>query len=534
MRHLLFFSICLAGFGAILGNLLQSDPFRAPLRFQPEDAREPAFREAVTALDAAFATHWQDAGLEPAPLADELTIIRRLSLALTGTIPSFEEIRAFEAQPQGERIQWWLSYLFEDKRYSDYLAERLARAYVGVEVGPFLVYRRRRFVNWLSEQVLANLPYDQLVRKLITARGIWTTHPEVNFFTVTIDQNAKTGPSEIKLAARTTRAFLGLRIDCVQCHDDFLGDRWKQKDFHGLAAFYAGAEMGNTGLYDDQKPYRYQFRPGRDPEHVLPETPFAANLHSKSGNLREQLADWVTHDENEAFARAISNRIWALMFGRPLIEPVDSLPLEGPYPPGLDILAQDFVAHDYDLQRLIRVIANSRVFRTGSEADAELTSAHEGAWASFPHTRLRPEQVAGSIIQASSLTTIDAESHILVRLGRFGQQNDFIKRYGDGGEDEFDARGGTIPQRLLLMNGKLVHEKTKEDLVMNASTQILAAASSDAAAVETVYLSLLTRRPTEPERTHFADLLAGAEKRGNAMQDLCWALMNATEFSWNH
>ena len=171
MRHLLFFSICLAGFGAIIGNLLQSDPFRAPLSFASEDARTPAFRDAVGEVDAEFAKSWEEAGLTPAPVADELTIIRRLSLSLTGTIPSFEEIRAFEAQPQGERIHWWLSYLFEDKRYADYMAERLARAYVGVENGPFLVYRRRRFVNWLSEQVQANVAYDQLVRKLITARA---------------------------------------------------------------------------------------------------------------------------------------------------------------------------------------------------------------------------------------------------------------------------------------------------------------------------------------------------------------------------
>ncbi|MFT5130087.1 MAG: hypothetical protein ACI8W8_003716 [Rhodothermales bacterium] len=531
MRHLLFFSICIAGFGAILGNLLQGDPFRAPLSFQSEAARTPAFRDAGAAIDGEFAESWQSAGLEPAELADDLTLIRRLSLALTGTIPSFEEIRAFEAQPEGERIHWWLSYLFEDRRYSDYFAERLARAYVGVDNGPFLVYRRRRFVTWLSEQLQANIAYDQLVQRLITAKGIWTTNPEVNFFTATIDQNNKTGPNEIKLAARTTRAFLGVRIDCVQCHDDFMGDRWKQKDFHGLAAFYAPASMGNTGLHDTETPYEYQFRPGRDPEVVPPKAPFETSLRPDSGILREQLADWVTHKENDAFARAICNRIWALMFGVPLMDPVDSIPLDGPYAPGLELLADDFVAHGYDLQRLIRVIANTRPFRSGSES---ISQQHEDAWAAFPHTRLRPEQVAGSVIQAASLSTIDAESHILVRLGRFGSQNDFIKRYGDAGEDEFDASGGTIPQRLLMMNGELVHKKTKEDLVTNAGTQILAAAPSDAAVVETTYLSLLTRRPSEAERDHFETRLAEAEKRGNAMQDLYWALINATEFSWNH
>jgi hypothetical protein len=184
------------------------------------------------------------------------------------------------------------------------------------------------------------------------------------------------------------------------------------------------------------------------------------------------------------------------------------------------------------LQRLIRVIASSRAFRSSSsQSDSE---SHEDAWAAFPHTRLRPEQVAGSVIQAASLSTIDAESHILIRLGRFGSQNDFIKRYGDAGEDEFDASGGTIPQRLLMMNGELVHKKTKEDLVMNAGSQILAASPTDSAAIETAYLSLLSRRPSEAERTHFETQLAEAKKRPHAMQDLYWTLINATEFSWNH
>src|SRR5439155_9601592 len=125
------------------------------------------------------------------------------------------------------------------------------------------------------------------------------------------------------------------------------------------------------------------------------------------------------------------------------------------------LIADDFVAHGFDLRRLIRVIASTEVFRLDSAATDETGEAEEKGWAVFPLTRLRPEQVAGSVLQAASVATLDAETHILLRLARSGQENDFVKRYGDSGEDEFEGRGGTIPQRLLMMNGKMVRERVQ-------------------------------------------------------------------------
>jgi hypothetical protein len=142
--------------------------------------------------------------------------------------------------------------------------------------------------------------------------------------------------------------------------------------------------------------------------------------------------------------------------------------------------------------------------------------------------------VVGSVLQAASVTTLDSESHILVRLARLGSQNEFIQRYGDSGEDEFDGKGGTIPQRLLMMNGKVVHDNTHENL-FNASTQIGWMAPDDAHAVEAAYLTVLTRRPSPAEAEHFEKFLADPSlKRSERLEDLCWALVNSTEFSWNH
>ncbi|MBI1371658.1 MAG: DUF1549 domain-containing protein [Phycisphaera sp.] len=538
-RNLLFIAICLAGFGAVAASLLKVDAPPAARSLDWQINQREDFRSVVDKIDGEFAEYWTRSKLTPVERADDLTIARRLSLGLTGTIPSIEEIRVFEQVPAEQRVQWWVAHLLEDRRYSDYVAERLARAYVGVEGGPFLVYRRRRFVTWLSDQVQQNVSYDQLTRELIAGDGLWTNNPAVNFVTVTIDQNNKErGPDEVKLAARVSRAFLGVRIDCVQCHNDKLGDRWKQSDFHHLAAFFAGTDMTATGVRDKERDYEFKYLHHDTEEKVPPVVPFAQELLPEQGTARQRLAAWVTNKDNGAFARATVNRVWALMFGRPLVDPIDEIPLEPPYPPGMQTLADDFVAHGYDLRRLMRLIAATRVYQLDSRAPegVEITKKHENCWAAFPMSRLRPEQVAGAVLQSASLKTIDAESHIIMKIARFAQENGFVQRYGDTGEDEFVDRGGTIPQRLLMMNGNMVKDRTKENLVMNAATRIAVLAPDDATAIETAYLAVLSRRPTDAEREHFVTRLKDTKgpSRNRALEDLYWVLINSTEFSWDH
>ncbi|HIG26652.1 MAG TPA: DUF1549 domain-containing protein [Verrucomicrobiales bacterium] len=540
LRYLCVLGILSTAVAFIYNTQLKPRSFLQPTSFSPNQFDAPVFRTVIQQIDQAFHKEWTAAELTPIPRAPDLIIARRLSLALTGTIPSMEEIRALEAQPEKDRIQWWLAHLLEDQRSSDYLAERLARIYVGVEKGPFLVYRRRRMVDWLSNELHRNRPYDELVRNLISAEGIWTSRPEVNFVTVTIDQNNdEEGPDEIKLAARVTRAFLGVRIDCVQCHDDMFGDRWKQKDFHQLAAYFSDAGMSLTGVRDKPTPYEYRYKGKLKPETVPPIVPFQPELLPNTGSLRQRLSMWVTHPENKAFARTTVNRIWALLFNKALIEPIDDIPLEGPYPPGMEILSDLLIREKYDLQQLIRTIAATQVFQRDSRAPLDsptLTDLHESSMASFPLTRLRPEQVAGSIIQATSLRTINADSHVIKRITRFFSLDEFIKRYGDIGQDEFASTGGTIPQRLVLMNGELVHERTKDNIFVNASSRIRIVSPDDATAIDTAYLTALTRHPSSEEKDYFLNRLKDkkGESASNEMQDLFWAMINSTEFSWNH
>lgn len=539
-RDVFFIGVVVGGGGVLATGLLagpREGRARLSTRAGQEASSSTELSAVVSSVDAAFHRRWAEAGIAPAPRAPELAVMRRLNLALTGTIPSLEEIRRFEALPEEGRLERWLDSLLRDRRCADYLAERFARAFVGTEDGPFALFRRRRFTTWLGDAIQDNRPYDAVVRDLIAESGLWTDHPATNFTSVTYDQESGL-PDPERLAARVSRAFLGVRLDCARCHDHPF-QPWKQNDFRGLAAFFGGVHSDLRGIRDGEGAYAPLDRETNKPVEVEPRVPFLPELRPGSDLPRKQLAAWVTSPGNAHFSRATANRVWALLFGAPLVEPIDDLPDADAIPPALDVLAADFAGHGYDLHRLIRVIAASEPFRVDSAvaetSPGEMAEGRESAWASFPLTRLRPEQVAGSVIQAASLSTLDERSSWLIQLVAFGQQNDFVRRYGDTGEDEFESRTGTIPQRLLLMNGELVEERTREGL-FSAPGLIASFAPDDRKAVEVAYLSVLTRRPTEEESAYFIARIAGKaeQERKDRLADLFWTLLNSTEFSWNH
>lgn len=502
---------------------------------------------------------WKGRPLTPADPADDLIVLRRLSLSLHGTVPSLEEVREFEADDRPRRLQRWTVRMLDDKRFADYFAERLARAYVSSEGGTFIIYRRDRFVNWLREQLRRNRPYDEMVREMISADGLWTGEPATNFMTSAYND----GRFDVnKLAGRTARAFLGQRLDCAQCHDHKFDERWKQHHFEGLAAFYGQSQLTPFGVEDKAtrrgEPVEYVIRDRKAPEGrtVKPDAPFHPEWLPGEGDRRERLARWITHERNRRFGRAIANRVWALLFGRPYTYPwyaVDDLPnpddeQELCDTKLLDALAADFREHGCDLRRLILVITSMRAFRLSSShpADRAADSAEErreiadhvsrleNNWAVFPITRLRPEQVIGAMLQTNSLRTIDRNSNLPVRVLRLIRERYFVEEYGDRGGEELVETAGTIAQALLRMNGKLPQEVLKAT-PFSASGRIAQLAGSDRQCVETCFLVGLTRRPTDEELRFGLSLLQEADgDRRQAIEDLYWQMFNAPEFSWNH
>lgn len=550
-KNLLFAGLLIVGISWLGTSLLRRERITPPKDFRPaaffprEESDNP-LAAATQALNADFRNDWKQHRLDPTTPADEMTVIRRLSLALTGTVPSLEEIRAVEKVQESDRVDWWISYLLENRRTYDYFAERLARPMIGTEDGPFIVFRRSRFTNWLADQLQKNVPYDQSVREIIASEGIWTNNPAVNYMSVSFDAGGTEKLQPIKLAARTARTFLATRIDCLQCHDDNLGSMnfgveqlpGKQTHFHEFAAYFGESKISLRGVSDTQEQeYKTTYLGETDEVVVAPAIPFAKESLDGHGRPREQLAKWITDPKNKAFSRATVNRVWAILFGRPLVEPIDDIPHKGPYPAGLELLADDFAAHGFDMKRLVRVIAASEAYRLDSAADFEITEEHEKHWAVFPLTRLRPEQMAGAVVQAGQVSTIDNDAHVIWKVIKVAQTNEFVTRYGDTGSDEFSVRAGTIPQRLLMMNGDFVKERTQFNPAMGAPARIAAMCTNEEAAIEAVYLSVLTRRPSPAELAHFVAQFADQSNdrsRANQVEDLYWTLVNSSEFSWNH
>ncbi|TWU55519.1 DUF1549 domain-containing protein [Rubripirellula reticaptiva] len=512
---------------------------------EPQIQAQPQkLAESLSQLDQVWLESLTESGLKPAQPADWLTVCRRVSLALVGSGMSLEEIRDLQRIPELARCQKHLENLLNDSRFHHYWGERWTRFLVGTDEGQFIVYRRRRFRIWLTEQFASDVRYDDLVKHLIMAEGLWTDRPEVNFLTSTYDSNDNS-PDPVRLAARTSRAFLGLRIDCLQCHNDFLGNvslgdaqnprEGQQTDFHQLAAFFTSAKSnGLQGVKSGEADYQYKYLDADEETDVQPAVPYLPELLPSEGNARNRLASWITNPQNRQAARAAVSHVWALMYGRPAGEAVDNLPLGSKSNPMLEWLADDFVENDFDLRRLIRLIALSGAFNVDSRADFDVTEAMESAGAVFPLVRLRPEQVAGSMIQAARIKSTDRESSLILQLTSFTGNNEFVERYGDIGEDEFSTDSVTITQRLLMMNGKKLRELTEDNPVLNTTAHARMFAADDPSIVETVYLCVLNRYPTDEEKTHFVNRITETKKTGKAIEDMMWVLLNSSELAWNH
>ena len=511
----------------------------------PPESAETDIDDVVAELDQIWSDDLSRRGLTAAAPADWQTVARRMSLALVGSGLSLEEIRQLESVPEARRLPTHVRRLLNDDRHHYYWAERYARMFVGNDEGQFVAFRRRRFVTWLAERFDRRTHYDDLVRQLITAKGLWTDHPEVNFYTATFDSN-DSKPDPVRLAARTSRVFLGLRIDCLQCHDDFLGNvslgsvddprPGTQADFHSLAAFFTAAEFnGLQGVKSRSAKYRYKYLDADEEVDVSPAVPYGHQyFDGEPDNERVALANWITHPDNRQAARSAVNHVWALMFGRPIGDDVDNLPLEWETHPVIDRLVDDFIEDDFNLQRLIRVIAASGPFQVDSRADFDVDDAHEDALAVFPLVALRPEQVAGAIAQASRIKTIDRESSLLIRTIAAGGEADFVKRFGDQGENELNPDKATIAQRLLMMNGKLSRESIKANPVLASSSHLVMFTDTDEQMVRGAYLATLNRTPTAGELSAWIEALAESESRERSAEDVFWTLVNSSEFLWNH
>jgi hypothetical protein len=507
-------------------------------------------------LDGLLEAGWRQAGVVPAAAVEDLLVLRRAWLAAAGTIPSLEEIRRFEADSRPDRLDRWLDAILDDRRSAEHLARVLARSLVGSDQGPFLVFRRDRFLAWLSDSLHSRRPFDEIVREMLAADGLWTGEPAVNFITQAV-AGGRVDP--VKLAGRVSRGFLGQRIDCAECHDHPFAPV-TQAQFEGLAACFAQARLSALGVEDDPRMvFTVETPPAMNAggdegagvpsqgaaRRVPPVPPFAPEWMPESGTRRERLAEWLVHPANRRFERAVANRAWQIAFGRPWHDPVDDLPdpPRGDGPGGrdptdlMDLLGEEFRDGECDLLALLRLLFDTRIFRLSSahpaRDDPDRCDAVAGAWAAFPLSRLPADALVGAMLQATQLETIDGESHLLTRAIRFFRQADFVREYGEPGDGQAANEPVTIPQALVRMNGRLVREMVEAN-AFTASGRIAGMAADDDSRIEAAFLCCLSRRPTPAERTAVLPLLRQTAQTGRGMEDLFWTLFNAAEFSWNH
>ena len=466
--------------------------------------------------------------LPPSELADDSTFLRRSTLDMIGTLPTVDEVRSFLSDPAPTKRANWIDRLLQRDEYADYWALKWAdillvdREKLG-DRGAF------EFHRWLHEQFASNRPYDAWVRELITASGDSGKSGPVNFY------RASDMPDS--LARTVSQAFLGVRIECAQCHHHPF-EKWSQSDFYGFAAFFNGIERKPLAT-DRVLVYHPGYREIQIPisNQSVPAHPLGVESISNLnvGDPRVLLANWMTAPDNPWFARLAVNRLWKHFLGRGLVESEDDLrstnpPTNGPL---LDLLAQRLVEAKYDLKSIMRLILNSRVYQLSSEPNRE-NQADEQNFSHFNVKRLPAEVLLDAICsvtgvmedfpgrprgtRAISLWDNRLPSYFLEIFGR--PERTSPCECGRSSDP-------TMAQALHLMNSpeidaKIIHSQGR-------AARLVASQASVDQIVEELCLAALGRFPPEKDKSAARNLFASSSRR-QATEDYLWTLLNSYDF----
>lgn len=537
--------LCLLPLGS--PRLLADDSLKASRKDAQRDAQA-----AATMIDARVDKALARAGIKAAPKAEKSALIRRLSLDLTGRIPSYETAR------KPPSVKDFIEQCLSSESFNEHWSNVLTRSWVGRRRDP----RANVFRDWLKNQLREQRAYDVIVRRVITTQSFDMRDPSTGagyFF-------RRWGPDTSELAGQISRVFMGVQIQCAQCHDHPFSD-WTQEQFHGFAAYFSVSGSHQVTLKNGQS---RRFQPKSLWDNLKARKPSAPRL--------QRGADLVTQKNNAYFARMAVNRVWKEVFGRGLIDPIEDLEAqEGAFPMLLQFLAEDFMAHDFDIRHLLRGIVLSRTYQRSSRRPAKQADpareyerlkqqtkpkepeAHRRAkqraaaqaqqeLTLFARASLRPltpEQIVDSLIRATGADKQDpkalknkSRSQRRVARARYKYfksqlREAFEQLYDDAENTQPDHFGGTIPQTLILLNGPFVNEAIQaEDETMLA--EIVKRGGSTKKMVERVFLATLSRKPNKQEMGFARGHLKDKDGRSAALEDLMWALINSSEFLMNH
>lgn len=490
-----------------------------------------------------------------AAMVNDTTYLRRVTLDLIGELPAPEDITSFALDPSPDKRAKAVSRLLEDRRYGQNWARYWRDVIMMRRQDDRSLLASNALVVHLTKLINENTGWDKVAHSFIEATGNVVTEGQTALILAQ-------GGDANDIASETSRIFLGVQIQCAQCHDHPT-DRWKRQQFHELAAFFPrtairpvfteGRVRGFQVTSKDQAP---RFRPPGAPagfneiEHFMPDlkdptskgtlvTPvfFATGQKLKNGTSdlerREALGDWLTAKSNPWFAKALVNRLWSELVGEGFYEPVDDM---GPdracsAPDTMEFLAEQFKDHDYDVKWLVSAIAATDAY---SRRSRERRAPDQTPFlANYPQ-RLRADQIFD--ILTSSLGLPPAAPGMGFRgpgggYGRVqGPRAEFNVAFAYDPSERRDDVTGSIPQALLLMNAPLVNQAIDGKSASTMLGKLLSKVSDDEEVTVELYLRLLAREPKNDELTICLDHVKQTGNRAEAFEDILWTLINRTEF----
>jgi len=484
----------------------------------PSTSRDRAVAGLAERIDHHVEAALKRRGVRPGGAADDAAFLRRVTLDLTGAIPTLTQVRDFLDDDDPGKRAALVRRLLRGEAY----ARHSAALYVLEVIPPGKMGRESgsQLRTWVQRQIKAGAGHDRIARALIAGEGEGAR---------VFDQAAESRPEE--LASLTTRAFLGVKLECAQCHDHPFAP-WKKKQFWELAAFFANvrSQVGGPPPGDDAGRFRREI--------AIPNTKKVAKARFTDGTApdwgdddedpRRVLAAWVARRDNPAFARATVNRIWARFFGVGLVEPVDEMEKANPasHPALLDELAQAFARGGFDERFLVEAILRSRTYGRSSDP---VTGDDARLYARAAVRSLTPEQLFDSYTIATGGEPYpETPARAAARRG-------FLDRFPLPERPGYGSL--SLLQALYLMNGPattVAGGKHKNPILEVLEPR---AATHTGRSIDELFLTVLSRYPHSDERLPLVKYVqSGGPTKSprRALADVYWALLNSAEFLSNH
>ena len=498
-------------------------------------------------IDQLIGHELEESKISPAPPTTDEQFIRRATLDLTGALPTTEELQNFLADTQADKRARLIDRLLDSEAYARHWAR-----YWREVVSARLPDRRgqvlgQNFEDWMTHELKANHTWDGIARAMITATGeLRYDQPEKNgqaFFLAA--HRGKDAADE--MAAETSRVFLGIQIQCAQCHDH-PSDQWKRVQFHELAGYFARVRERPVKDTSKQKKVvglelisglagEHRMPDKKDPKKLMLTPPRFLNGHAppiRSGDLerRQSLAREVTSKTNYWFAAAFVNRIWGVLMGQSFYEPVDDM---GPkkevlYPAVLTRLTGAFRGNNYNIKRLFRDVMNSATYQRQVRLSEATDHLHFAA--SYP-TRLPADALWQAVTHALGEFPVPPQlarrlaMRPLARFGGFAML--FQQEFDYDPSLKADEVEGSITQALMLMNNPQINSRLRAGGKTTLAAVLRDYTDNDEA-IQQLYLRTLARKPTDREIEKCRTYIEKVGKRAEAFEDIFWALLNSTEF----